>query len=285
MKDFAIKTMGLPELELALCWAAREGWNPGLHDAEIFHKADPGGFFIGMLHDKPVAAVSAVRYGEEFGFIGLYIVDPEFRDRGHGGRLLLHATGHLAGCRSIGLDGVEQQQSNYARHGARYAHANIRFEGKGSGAPIRSDFVSAIHPLADVPLPEIIAYDRQCFPASRDTFLKAWISQSNAEAFGILRNGTLTGYAVRRRCITGHKIGPLFADGIGEAEALLAALRQGLGPEELFYLDVPEPNSEALELAAALRMNPVFQTARMYTGEDPDLPLEKIYGITSFELG
>jgi hypothetical protein len=29
----------------------------------------------------------------------------------------------------------------------------------------------------------------------------------------------------------------------------------------------------------------VFETARMYTGGDPGLPLERIYGITTFELG
>lgn len=30
---------------------------------------------------------------------------------------------------------------------------------------------------------------------------------------------------------------------------------------------------------------PVFETARMYRGAMPRLPLERIFGITSFELG
>jgi len=32
-------------------------------------------------------------------------------------------------------------------------------------------------------------------------------------------------------------------------------------------------------------MKPVFETARMYTGAAPDLPLPKLFGVTSFELG
>jgi hypothetical protein len=29
----------------------------------------------------------------------------------------------------------------------------------------------------------------------------------------------------------------------------------------------------------------VFETARMYTGEPPPLPMQRLYGITTFELG
>jgi hypothetical protein len=32
-------------------------------------------------------------------------------------------------------------------------------------------------------------------------------------------------------------------------------------------------------------MNVVFETARMYTSDFPQLPLEKIFGVTTFELG
>ena len=70
MHSFTVKQMILEDLELAVEWAASEGWNPGLHDAEIFYQTDPRGFFIGKLEDKPVAAISAVRYADDFGFIG-----------------------------------------------------------------------------------------------------------------------------------------------------------------------------------------------------------------------
>ena len=46
-KCLAVRRMSEADLELALDWAAAEGWNPGLHDAHCFYAADPEGFFLG----------------------------------------------------------------------------------------------------------------------------------------------------------------------------------------------------------------------------------------------
>ena len=185
MKDFTIEKMTLLELEAVLTWAASEGWNPGIHDAAIFYETDPGGFFVGRLNGKPIAAVSGVSYSKEFGFLGLYIVDPAHRDKGYGGHVALAAREHLKGCKRVGLDGVQEQQKNYARHGFKYAHPNFRYEGSGSGDPYPSPAGSEILPLADFPMEEILAYDRRHFPAERSKFLKAWIAQPSSIALGL----------------------------------------------------------------------------------------------------
>ena len=51
------------------------------------------------------------------------------------------------------------------------------------------------------------------------------------------------------------------------------------------YLDVPEPNPAAMALARAAGMEPVFETARMYTRPPPPVRAERVFGVTSFELG
>jgi hypothetical protein len=48
-EELQIRPMTRDELDLAVEWAAQEGWNPGLADAECFHAADPEGFLIGVL--------------------------------------------------------------------------------------------------------------------------------------------------------------------------------------------------------------------------------------------
>jgi hypothetical protein len=48
---------------------------------------------------------------------------------------------------------------------------------------------------------------------------------------------------------------------------------------------VPEPNAGAIALADRHGLKPSFEVARMYRGPAPDLPLERIFGITTFELG
>lgn len=78
---------------------------------------------------------------------------------------------------------------------------------------------------------------------------------------------------------------PLFADSPELAEALFLSLKSGIKPAESFYLDTPEVNRAAITLAERYNMKVVFETARMYTGEKPDMPLNRLFGVTSFELG
>ena len=57
-----------------------------------------------------------------------------------------------------------------------------------------------------------------------------------------------------------------------------------VGAGEIF-LDVPGINSDAVALAQDLGLAPSFETARMYTGAIRPLRLERVFGVTTFELG
>ncbi len=71
----------------------------------------------------------------------------------------------------------------------------------------------------------------------------------------------------------------------GLEPAIFLSLKSGVKPAEPFYLDTPEVNRAAVALAKRYNMKVVFETARMYTGKKPDLPLNRLFGVTSFELG
>jgi hypothetical protein len=74
------------------------------------------------------------------------------------------------------------------------------------------------------------------------------------------------------------------ADDRVAAEVVLSALLAGAGGGEIF-LDVPSINRDAVALARDLGLAPVFETARMYTGMIPPLRSERVFGVTTFELG
>jgi len=274
--------MAAEEVGLALDWAAAEGWNPGLQDAACFHAADPGGFLLAELDGEAIGCVSAVRYPGGFGFLGFYIVRPGLRGQGHG-MALWHAAMARLQPGTVGLDGVVAQQANYARSGFVLAHRNIRY---GATAP-RPPAVRggpAVRAATDLPFAAIAAFDRRLFPAEREGFLRAWLAAPGHVARVATGDGGLEGLGVLRPCREGSKIGPLFATSPGAARALFAALLAE-APAGPVFLDLPEPNGDALAMAEAAGMAPAFETARMYAGPAPALPLEHIYGITSFELG
>jgi len=272
--------MTLPELEMVLDWAAAEGWNPGLCDAASFHAADPGGFLLGTLDGVPVASIFAVRYGSGFGFIGGYIVRPEFRGQGHGMAIWRAGMALLEG-RNVGLDGVPAQQANYARSGFKLAHRNVRYEGLGCAVPP----IGHVLPLGAQDIEDVVAYDRAFFPDRREQFMRHWLQQEGSVTLRVRDGDALLGYAVLRPCRNGFKVGPLCAESPEVAEELMQALRGRVPENEPIFLDVPEPNAAAVALAKRHGMKACFETARMYTGTDPGLPLARQYGITTFELG
>ena len=281
MDGYRTRLMTREEAALAIDWAAQEGWNPGLHDADTFFGADPAGFFCGECGGEPVASLSVVKYGHDTAFLGLYIVRPEWRGRGFGWQLWQAGMASAAG-RQVGLDGVVAQQANYRKSGFTLAWRNVRHEATQRPPAPQDDRLVRLDALPFAPVRD---YDRAFFPADRSAFLRGWLQQPDAVAFGCVEDGALRGYGLMRRCRSGHKIGPLFADGEAVAETLYAALAAGAAPGETVYLDVPEPNGQALALARRHGMRMVFETARMYTGTPPVLPVERMYGVTTFELG
>lgn len=277
---FTIRHMQADEVKIAIDWAALEGWNPGIHDAETFYVADPNGFFIGEINNQPVAVGSAVVYDQHFAFCGLYIVKPGFRGQGYGLELT-RARLQYTKPRNVGIDGVVENISIYQRIGYRLAYHNARYQ--GVAVNFASD-TQTIVPLSQISFPELEAYDRQCFPAKRSAFISAWISQTDSLSLAYVQNGQLLGYGVRRRCIAGHKIGPLFADNLTIAEQLFLALQRDILGDTIF-LDIAEINPAAQKLVHEHNMQQVFSTGRMYLQGMPELDYAKIFGITTFELG
>ena len=276
-----IATMSAAEVGFAIDLAAAEGWNPGLNDAAAFHAADPGGFLVGRIDGQPLGCISAVSYAGRLGFIGLYIVLPAWRGKGHGIALWRAGMARLAG-HNVGLDGVLAQQDNYRRSGFRMAYSNVRFERTG---PLPAADMHGVVGAADVPFAQLHAYDQRVFATEREAFLRGWLAPADGAALAFVADGAIRGYGVIRRCRRGCKIGPLFADAPEIAERLYLALCRRAGDAGPVYLDVPEVSAAALRLAEKFGMQQVFGTARMYTGEPPPIPLDHVFGVTTFELG
>jgi GNAT superfamily N-acetyltransferase len=273
-----VRAMRLQEVELALDWAAAEGWNPGLADAACFAVTDPTGFLLGEIDGAPAATISVINYDDRFAFLGFYIVRPDLRGRGYGKRIWQCGLAH-AGSRTIGLDGVMAQQENYKKSGFALSHRNIRYGGRLSAVSAPNTM-----PLTAVPFEALAADDATVFPAARPVFLNSWINAPGHIGRALVTDDQLRAWGVIRPCRVGFKIGPLVADDRGCAEKVLATLVAAVGGGEIF-LDIPEPNHEAAALARSHGLAPVFEAARMYTRPIRPMRLERVFGVTSFELG
>ncbi|MGF1629760.1 MAG: GNAT family N-acetyltransferase [Kiloniellaceae bacterium] len=280
-----IRQASAADFRTALDWAAAEGWNPGVDDLAVFHATDPQGFYLGWIDDRPASSISVVRYGQDFGFLGFYIVHPDHRGSGAGIATWNHGMAYLASCATVGLDGVVAQQGNYRKSGFVLAGRNLRH----SGVPALDELTprAAIRPVTAADLPALLAYDQQFFAGPREAFSAAWAlpgGDATRRALLAVADGEIAGYGVIRKCCSGHKVGPLFAEDAATAEALFVDLCR-TAPGEEVSLDTPQDNAAALQLAARFGLAPAFETARMYRGPAPELPIQRTFGITTFELG
>lgn len=272
--------MTCDDVDLALAWAAREGWNPGIADAECFYAVHPAGFLLGCLSGQPVCCISVVAYGLTFGFVGFYIVTPELRGRGYGHQLWQIGMACL-NSRIVGLDGVILNRKTISDPGSS-SLTEIYVTVESSMCVHDSD--PRLTSIGAGLEKDVLAYDRIFFPAPRDNFLQCWLRPEQRKGIALIEKGQVRGYGVVRACRNGYKIGPLFADDEEVADILFRALAATVNGQPVF-LDCPEPNRSATDLATRYGLLPVFETARMYRGGAPDIPLRRIYGITTLELG
>lgn len=277
-----IRNLDALEVNTIIDWARLEGWNPGHRDAATFYQISPHSFWGAFLNGELVASISLINYDQQFGFLGLYICRPEFRGRGIGFKLWNAVSDHHAQLPSIGLDGVVEQQDNYKKFGFQYAFANCRFGGLKPQFSPKLD--SGLRPIDASDLTSIAAFekDNAIFPANRASLNEIWLLRHSS--LGLWSNDSLLGYGSIRKCADGYKVGPLVANSLDDATAILQGLIASIS-EGMIYVDVPMPNLMAVEFFKSLKFEPTFETARMYKGKIPNLDLQKIYGVTTLELG
>lgn len=278
-EDLVVTRADLDDWPVVRGWAVAEGWNPGVADSAAFFAQDPEGFFIGRIDGEPVSAISVVNYGDDYAFLGWYLVRPDVRGRGYGLTTWKTALAHAEN-RTVGLDGVVAEQDNYRRSGFEPAHRTFRFTGTAPAVEAPAD-VRAVRP-AD--LAEITAYDGTCTPADRPRFLEHWLTGPGHHAVVRRVGDRVTGYGVIRPGHDCSRIGPLFADTAEDARALFAGLTAQEAGREV-AIDVPETNAAAVALAEEADFTPSFETARMYTGPVRPYARERVFGVTTLELG
>ncbi|MBY6004175.1 GNAT family N-acetyltransferase [Salipiger bermudensis] len=269
------RRMTAADLGLVLDWAAAEGWNPGRDDTAPFHAADPDGFFIAVEDEKILAAISVVNHTDDYAFLGLYICAPEARGRGIAYELWQTAMAH-AGERTIGLDGVPEQQENYIKSGFELVGSTVRHTG-----PLTRGPAADTRPANAADIGRMIELEAVASGVAKPRFLTQWFRPTPTRHGFMSADGT--GMVVIRECRDGYKIGPLVARSDVQARNLLQAAAAIAGEADV-SIDVPASDRTLTGICRELGLAPGFETARMYRGA-PIFGGDLLYAVATLELG
>lgn len=289
MAKLRIRSMAREEVDELVSWAAAEGWNPGRQDAQLFWQNHPEAFIAAELEGELIGGGAITSYDGTFGFMGFFIIRPEYRGQGFGDVLWqarkTRLLGRLTEGAAIGMDGVLNMRPYYEKGGFKYQFTSRRLENRQTTADMPATLYDDwVVPLSDVPEAALLEFDRSCFPAHRANFLKAWSAQTGAGAWAVCRDQDLAGYVIVRPAEEGFKVGPLFAKDQEVARTLYRCAAAFAAGAPL-VIDVPDRNPDAVALFSEIGLKEVFSCARLYLGPAPDLRDDWIYGVTSFEIG
>ena len=284
MSDFEIRRLTAEEMEQMISNAVDgEGWTESYDVLHAFRVLDHDGFLGGFIEGKLIGHISCVRWPENYGFVGYYIVIPEYRGKGYGMKLWNAGMKHLEGC-NVGLDGVIEEVPLYLKSGFKEYFENTRWEGISKVMPADSHIIRYNESMID----QIAEYDRKCFPSERKEFLKAWLTVPHGHSVVYMDNGVIRGYAAMHRTTKSNEIAPCFADNKEIAKALYIALINELGDGVSVHWNIPGENPAALELIKELaeyQVKQKFAIIRMYNRGIPKVDSEKIWSMHSYSIG
>jgi GNAT superfamily N-acetyltransferase len=137
------------EVQLYIDWGNSSGWNMNPFITQNFHKEYPDGWFLGEISEstddrrkvdsdinrKVIALLYCTKYPSKIGFIGYFMVSPEYRGKGYGHRLFQFVLDNFLfnsenPCSAAGLFSASSAESYYRKFGFETKETTLRFRGK-----------------------------------------------------------------------------------------------------------------------------------------------------------
>lgn len=233
-----VRPMTVADVPLGMRFKTIAGWNQTAADWQMLLDAGTG--FVALANGVPVGAVTVVTYNARFSWIGMLLVDPTYRHRGAGTTLLREAIAIAKPFGPVYLDATPQGKPLYERLGFTSVGEFVRMGRKQPSA--FSDQPSAggtqLAAIKESLLTDIVQFDAEIFGADRASILGALYRNGPQYAYCATRNARLAGYCLGRPGSDFEQIGPIVAEGLDTAKALLLEALQATAGRDVI-VDVP----------------------------------------------
>lgn len=222
MSDPIIRPLAFDDLDDALRLSTVVGWNQRLDDWRMLLRLAPAGAFAALLDSHIVGTAIGIDYGA-FAWIAMMLVDPAYRGRGVGRRLLEAAMDAVPSNLPIRLDATPMGRTLYQRYGFEDEAALSRHVIVHSSVPPGRSVTVAVEPLRDADLAGVIEQDRETFGGSRGALLDWAFHGATQYAYTVRRDNGVLHYCFGRQGRLFDQIGPVVSGDEDIAHALVSA--------------------------------------------------------------
>ncbi len=240
------------------------GWNQTEADWTRFLDCSPTGCFVMDDNGKIVGTAATISYEGRFAWIGMILVDPDYRNRGIGTTLLQRAVEYLddAGVPTLKLDATPAGKPLYEKMGFVTEYEIDRWMLKRS--LLEQPTSNKPAPSADM-LTKVFECDREIFGADRSALLHSLSQRAPNLSLFAQSGAQLDGYAFGRHGLFADHLGPWMARDRNSARSLLAEFLQH-SARETIIVDALKLNPFAPELLREHGFSPARLLTRMYRG-------------------
>lgn len=240
------------------------GWNQTPADWQRFLNWSPRGCFVAESGGRVVGTATTITYGRKVSWIGMVLVDPDYRGQGIGTRLLAKTLEYLDAQRvpSIKLDATPEGRPIYEKLGFVSEYDIERWVLRRSPPTEISNRKPAKPNLYG-----ILKLDPAIFGADRAGLLCSLDREAPAFTLEIGGRGTLQGYALGRQGSRADHLGPWVARDESTARQLLEEFLRRSSRETLF-VDCLKSNPFARALVSARAFEFARPLTRMVRGSN-----------------
>jgi GNAT superfamily N-acetyltransferase len=266
-----LRLMTIDDIPKAMRLKDLAGWNQTAADWQRFLSADPEGCFVAEREGRVVGTSTTIVYEGRFAWIGMVLVEQQFRGQGIGTALLERAIQYLDSRNNpcIKLDATPQGRILYEKLGFVSEYDIERWMLKRE--PER-DCRTGILPVDGGPgivtaIEEVLRLDREIFGADRSGLLRP-LTETAPDFTLVSRRGVgIEGYAFGRRGSLADHFGPWMARTEDVAATLLDKFLTRSG-RELVFVDCMLENPWALSLVQARGFEFSRPLTRMFRGKN-----------------
>ena len=210
------------------------GWNQTEAEWRLLLDLNPWRFVAATADGGVVGTGGAACYGTALAWVCMILVEPQWRGRGIGKRLVEDVLDRVGNVARIGLDATPAGRPVYLRLGFEEVFTLRRMAAPAAEvSPSRSD-ATTLSGTDD--LEAVLEMDRELFGADRTAVLRWMFARSGG--WCVRGAGGVAGYGFLREGQHSRHLGPVVASDVASAQAIVtAALAAGDGRPLL--IDVP----------------------------------------------
>lgn len=257
-----IELLTSDDIKTAMRLVEIAGWNQTYTDWQRIISYEPTGCFKAVLDDRLVGTVTTTSYESKIGWIGMMLVDPDYRRRGIGSVLMQSAIDYLKSINTdcIWLDATPMGQTVYERLGFQSLYSFHRWH--LSCACFNKQIKSKFDRFTQINLHSYHqVLDRRLFGYDRFDYIERLRKDStliaSQKGFGMIRQGRIANY-----------LGPLVAENIDVAIDIASILLE-VSETEVF-LDYPGNSALFINWLLANKFSPVRTLTRMWLGNQTE---------------